>query len=1020
MKNTELIVAIESLLLDSTHQMDKLEALAQAYAEACEALNSALVRCISVLREGNSVEAIRLAHSDHVLEDYDTLVLDFINRDLWLEAVKTFTEVSVPNISDQLAEELDACEKKVEDQKDILKRHRLLAYSNAPMYKRIQVLRRLIAQNPKFFEWQKDLELYIQYYYDQLSEEVPKVTKLSVITQIEDEINNVSKISNEILTLSANAPTSLMMAVQARKDKLTQEDAQKRREILYEDLKKIVAVLTASFQKKYFPAGEEAFNFWNICVEKLKELDADPPQELQRRAQEPLKWIRSEKARIFAENEYNKQSILFERTVGSDTIPMETVQKNYTKLQNASRKANIPIPDNLSEALRKREKKWNRTKFHKKFFTVLIILFLVTSVGFAGYFGWKTWLQNQIVSNITQNLTHLKHKAEVDSDYENAIAYADKIVKEHPEEARLPKVQILLDAIRNGDKDNRERQQKFTELAQTLNTQIVKEHSTDPIMKERLNKLKKLARSMDENTEFDELNAQFLENQKNKVASQDRKFENEADSLLKKIRNLASDSEEAPRELQNLEDQIDKLKKWPDPVSPPLMKQKCSALAEALSLKKEECKSHQKDLELQMCYAKEFDDLVSNTTDIQSYIMNLEEYLDFVRDNPCDDVNVDPDVIENRLKDTGLWKRIIEWNKFIEMYGSVMNASQITPVSARNFLKFWNESGESLLVDKDQPWNDLLLKKIATLQKLTTTTTNATLSENIQELVNKCNQMSIRDYYYARNEKTGNWYYFVEADTKKFVKPPYPYVTEWDNVDGQKTPSESVFQRDFRLSPHVKLCRMLVKTTKMLQDSFEENAPLLLEMIQRDYFGGQDEAIPELDPLIAWSLLTTFTEKLGECNPDFQKAYDPLLKVCQQYDKLSEIQVKPLRPDETTRGQRDMAIQVFRTLQEENLFEECKAKFLSTSNISAEKCAGVYRMVGFLADDGQRITIYPILQNTNLSGPLWVCRENSDLDTEIEFLEIGKIKKGVIDTNFYSRDPKKFQYAPVFVFEYVK
>lgn len=223
---------------------------------------------------------------------------------------------SVPNISDQLAEELDACEKKVEDQKDILKRHRLLAYSNAPMYKRIQVLRRLIAQNPKFFEWQKDLELYIQFYYDQLSEEVPKVTKLSVITQIEDEINNVSKISNEILTLSANAPTSLMMAVQARKDKLTQEDAQKRREILYEDLKKIVAVLTASFQKKYFPACEEAFNFWNICVEKLKELDADPPQELQRRAQEPLKWIRSEKARIFAENEYNKQSILFEHGTG--------------------------------------------------------------------------------------------------------------------------------------------------------------------------------------------------------------------------------------------------------------------------------------------------------------------------------------------------------------------------------------------------------------------------------------------------------------------------------------------------------------------------------------------------------------------------------------------------------------------------------------------------------------------------------------------------------------------------------
>ena len=77
-------------------------------------------------------------------------------------------------------------------------------------------------------------------------------------------------------------------------------------------------------------------------------------------------------------------------------------------------------------------------------------------------------------------------------------------------------------------------------------------------------------------------------------------------------------------------------------------------------------------------------------------------------------------------------------------------------------------------------------------------------------------------------------------------------------------------------------------------------------------------------------------------------------------------------------------------------------------------------MVGFLAYDGDHITILPITKDASISGTLWVCRENLKFDTKIEFLEIGKMKKGTITPDFSRTDPQKFLYAPVFVFEFVK
>lgn len=1020
MKNTELIVAIDSLLMDSSHQMDKMETLAQAYADACQALNSALVRCIGVLREGNSVEAIRLAHSEHVLEDYDTLVLEFTNRDLWLEVVKTFTEVRVPVISEELADELDVCEKKVEDQKDLLRRHRLLAYSNAPMFKRIQVLRRLCARNPKYFEWQKDLEEYIQCYYDQLSQEVPKVTKLSAIKQIEDEINSVAKISNEIPTLSAIPPAILVSTLQSRKEKLTNEDLQKRRNILFEDMKKITAVLVASFQQKQFKAGEEAFNFWYVCVDKLKQLNGVPPQDLQKKAAEPLQWIHNEKARMLAENEYFKQRMLFERSVGTDAVPLDTVQKNYMKLESAARNANISVPVNLTDAMRKREKRWNRRRFRKKVFRIFMTLIILAGLGTAGYFGWQAWLQNQVVANIEQQLTDRKDRAEVKSNYKDAMAYVERIEKDFPEEAQKPSIQKLITQIRDGDSQNRSRLEEYEKLFNSLNEQIVVNYSFDPGVKKELSQLQKLVRTKEERAQYDNLAGQYLENQKNAVNSQNKRFMTEAEALQNKIKDLNVNSADAVREFQAIDSQIDELRKWPEQISETLKNQRISDLTKALARKREDYQAHQKNVDLQANYAKAFEELISGSIDIPGYTKSLKKYKDFVKANPGVDPRISADEIEKRLREEGLWKRIEEWNKFMSNYGSVMNDDHVTPESARSFLTEWSESGEALLVDKDQPWNQLLLSKIQALQKMAAKRNDSSISRKTQELLDYCDMVTVRKYWYAKNNKTKTWFYFVSNEDSKPM-----YVTRWEQTQGEK-PADKIHKEDLIPSPHVKLCRNLASTIRNLGDNFEEEAVGMLEQILREYYDGANGTTTrELDPLFAWTLLTMFTETFSECNEDFKNAFKPMLDLCKRHEnsgegKLTVIKVNPLNPDDVSRNQRDKAVRILEDIHDEHLFEKCEAELTSKNKISEGQCAGIYRLVGFLAYDGKRVTIHPVLKNSSVSGPLWVCRENSDLDTEIEFLEIGKIKKGVISTNYTTKDPEKFQYAPVFVFEYVK
>lgn len=1011
MKNTELVVAIESLLLDPKHKMDKLKSLAKAYAEACTTLNDGIVHCITVLRSGNSVDAIRLAHAEHILEDYDTLILDFKNRELWLEAVKTLTEINIPTVSEDLADELDICEKQVEDQKDILKRHRLLAYSNGPMFNRIQVLRRLVARNPKFFEWQKDLETYIQCYYDQLSDQVTKVTNLSGITEIEDEVAKVSQISNEIPTLDAKPPATLVRAILTRKDKLTREDIQRRQNLIFGDLKKVTAQLVNSFQHQHLPSGEEAMACWEMCVEKLKKLNANPPQAMLEKTAEPIRWVRNEQFVRAATDEYKIQCRIFERNVGVSTTPLSIVQKNFLKLCAAANDAGITIPNNITEAMRRREKQSERRLFRKKMCSILLVLFILTGLGTGTYFGVQYWLQQKLVTNIVSKLEHLKHQAEVDSDYEEAMKYVNKIEKEYVKEKDLASIQNLLVKIKHDDRKNQERQQEFSALADTLRGEIVKKQSTDPNLKEKLSNLQKLQRSSDEKSLYEELATKYEENKKNMIALRDKKFKEETNSLFDQIKQLKTDSEDAPKHLSKLDAKVKDLEEWPEEITESVKKQEIKSLTEAIAQKKEACNSYQKNVDLQTKYEKEFKNLINNSNDIDSYISSLEKYLDFVENNPNDESDINAEEIENRLNtDKKLWESIQKWNKFMETNGSVMNSETITPEFADNFLKEWDES---IMVDKDQEWNQALLKKISILKKKKSG--NTSIKDNIEELLSFCNGMSIRDYWYAQKGKNPNWYYFVENGYDVKTR----YVVSWDDVSGEAAPGTPIYDSDRKKSPHVRLCKQLVKITENLEKNFEENAPLILEKILQTYADGKEGTGNQLDPLMTWYLLETFVDKLRASNEDFQKAYEPLWKQCCKYDDLSGRVIELPKPSERTRIHRDKAIRILESIQEGRILQKCENAFLSQNKINSEKCAGIYRMVGFATWERNHIVIHKILPNTSLSGPLWVCRENSDLDTEIEFLTFGNIRNGVItpNTNLLG---EKFQYAPVFVFEYVK
>jgi hypothetical protein len=138
---------------------DAVHRLSEKYAAFCREANRRLQRGDELLHKGLYAEAIQLAEQDPVLLDLVT-TLQFPELSGWEEVAAAYGYVAPPRLLLQSAEALNRAYAEHEPLKPLMKEHRRLALSRAPLEKRLAVLRKLAQAGTASAVWQDDLALY--------------------------------------------------------------------------------------------------------------------------------------------------------------------------------------------------------------------------------------------------------------------------------------------------------------------------------------------------------------------------------------------------------------------------------------------------------------------------------------------------------------------------------------------------------------------------------------------------------------------------------------------------------------------------------------------------------------------------------------------------------------------------------------------------------------------------------------------------------------------------------------------
>ncbi|QEH31542.1 hypothetical protein OJF2_00070 [Aquisphaera giovannonii] len=252
-----------------------LEALAGSYAEACAEAARRLGQCQRLLQQGLRSEAIQLAEADPRLLDL-VAALDFPERDAWDELVGIYGLPAAPRVSQSAAQFLNEAYALEEPLQDLLRTHRRLALSRAPVRARIAVMRKLAAQDPTNPIWPEDLRVFEKVRFRELQEDGAEAARRR-------EVKDLGKILAEVEESPWVEPPPKALVQGLRK-----ADAQLRGQQNRAALADLEGELADAFAARDPERARRARQPWLSLVGVLGLAEDDPAM---RRARPILDWL---------------------------------------------------------------------------------------------------------------------------------------------------------------------------------------------------------------------------------------------------------------------------------------------------------------------------------------------------------------------------------------------------------------------------------------------------------------------------------------------------------------------------------------------------------------------------------------------------------------------------------------------------------------------------------------------------------------------------------------------------------
>jgi len=169
---------------------EQLLQLADDYAEACIEVNRRLQEIHHLIRAGERSEAVRRAEMPPKLFDVIE-ILDFPDRDAWVDICTLKRLPAPPDLLLNYLSELNEAYQIEEGLSGLLRQHRTLALAQAPLHKRLAVLRDLVRAEPENPVWQEDVKVFENYWLETLQREIQERLKAEDLKTLEEILHQL-------------------------------------------------------------------------------------------------------------------------------------------------------------------------------------------------------------------------------------------------------------------------------------------------------------------------------------------------------------------------------------------------------------------------------------------------------------------------------------------------------------------------------------------------------------------------------------------------------------------------------------------------------------------------------------------------------------------------------------------------------------------------------------------------------------------------------------------------------------
>jgi hypothetical protein len=499
------------------------------YSEVCEEINVRLRRIGQLLQRGLRIEAITIAEEEPKLLPLVEL-LDFPELPQLETILRERGMVFPPGLLLDIAQQLNSAYADNLGLSGLLREHRLLALSRAPLNKRLVVLRNLVKADPHNLVWQDDQRTWEQERLRQIQGEAAEAVEY-------DNFNRLTELAREIQnpewTLKPGG--DIQQFVQRAYSRLQQKQA-------VQTLEQLLPLLQQARQSGDYDYAVQLASQWEQALQPAN-LSYDHPLSTEYASIQ--QWIDQQRTLLEAENQFQQEIFNLEQVLETDAPYLDLVNR-YERLT----RYNKEIPPTLVRRLQLRlDYLQTRTKRKTRLWVAGIATVVLAVLAGIGWFTYQQIEQGKLKKAVATLDQYLKPPV----DFARAELYLKDLEQNQPGIYQSDEISKRRADLTQLIQQEQNRVAELNKIWQQFENQVIEQESALDLFAIEVKRAEKLTVTEDEKVKLAEWEHRFSIKRRELQAKRDDNFRTKLDAIRTQVEEFAKQADDIdPNKFQEL------------------------------------------------------------------------------------------------------------------------------------------------------------------------------------------------------------------------------------------------------------------------------------------------------------------------------------------------------------------------------------------------------------------------------------------------------------------------------------